>query len=178
MAEDEEKYIRQSESDQIAKIRRERQLAALRAEEASGIATALNTTEEIAAAALELGFDSKTAPILQLIPMIQVAWADGRIQESERRQVLDTADARGLNQEAFDFLTLLLNEPPSKVFFDQTNRLIASILADGGSTLDPDNLLGDAQQIASAAGGLFGLGAVSAEERALLEDLQALLKNE
>lgn len=177
MADEEEKYIKQSESDQIARIRRERQLAALRQEEREGIAGVLNTSDEIAAEALELGFDRETARILHLLPVIQIAWADDEIQDSERSQILEMAANRGVGAgAAHEFLELLLSQRPSDLFFERTNKVIAHLLADDESGRDADDLLERARAVASAAGGFWRLGKISKEEQSLLEDLAKLLR--
>lgn len=176
MADEEEKFIKQSESDQIKRIRRERQLAALRQEEQDEIAGVLNTSEAVAAEALDLGFDRETARILYLIPVIQVAWADDQIQDAEREQLLEMAAARGVGQgAALEFLELLLDERPSDLFFERTNKVISHLLASDPSGVDGADLLARARAVAGAAGGFFGFGKVSREEQALLDDLADML---
>lgn len=176
MADEEEKYIKQAESDQIARIRRERQMAALRQEERAGIASVLHTTDDIAAEALELGFDRETARILHLVPIIQVAWADSEIQDIERQKIVEMATYRGITGAAMGFLDLLLNERPSDLFFERTNKVIAHILTSDPTGRETEDLLEHARAIASASGGLFGFGKVSAEEKALLDELVALFQ--
>ena len=67
---EEDKYFKQRELERREAARRERELAALRQTEREGIAEVLNTTEEIAEEALELGFSQETARVLPLIPLI------------------------------------------------------------------------------------------------------------
>lgn len=171
---EEDKYIKQAESDQISRIRRERQLAALRQEEQEGIASVLHTTDDIAAAALELGFDRETARILHLVPIIQVAWADNQIQDDEREQILEMASTAGIDGGAHEFLELLLAERPSDLFFERTNKVIAHLLASDSSGHEAEDLLERAKQVASASGGILGFGKVSSDEKALLEQLSDL----
>lgn len=177
MADEEDKYIKQTENEQVARIRRERQLAALRQEEAAGIKAVLRTNDEVAAEALELGFDREAARILHLVPVIQVAWADGEIQTAERAKILEMAASRGVGDgPALEFLELLLSERPSNAFFERTNHLITQLLADDASGRDSDDLLERARAVASAAGGIFGFGTISGPEKELLEELAAMLK--
>jgi hypothetical protein len=173
MSDEEDKYILQQEQDKLARERRERQLAALRDKERGAIAGVLATSEEVAEEALELGFDSETARILHLVPVIQVAWADDKLDDKEREKVLELASDRGVEpgSSAYEFLELLLDEKPSKQFFDRTNRVIAHLVADGGVE-SSDNLLELCRAVAEASGGFFGLtSAVSSEERELIDEL-------
>ena len=174
MADEEDKYIKQSESDQISRIRRERQLTALRTEEREGIASVLQTSEDIASEALDLGFDRETARILHLVPIIQVAWADNSIQDEERTQILGMAASRGISGGAMDFLELLLDQRPSDLFFERTNKVLAHILASDETGRESDDLLEQARAVAGASGGILGFRKVSPDERALLDDLEKL----
>ncbi len=177
MSDEEEKYIKQSESDQIARIRRQRQLEALRQEERDGIAKVLHSSDDVADAALELGFDRETARILHLVPVIQVAWADDTIQPDEREKVLSLARDRGISETspAYEFLELLLDKKPSELFFERTNQVIAHLLERDASGLETADLLEQARDVAQAAGGFFGFGdKISDEEKELIEELTEL----
>lgn len=173
MSDEEDKYIKQAESDQIARIRRERQLAALRKEEREGIANILGTDEDVANEAMELGFDRATARVLHLVPLIQIAWADGTIQSDEREAVLQAAHDHGVQRgsAAYEFLELLLEQRPSDLFFERTNRVIAHVLANDVEGREADDLLTRARSVARSAGGVFGFGSVSKEEQKLIDEL-------
>lgn len=177
MADEEDKYIKQAEADQLARIRRERQLEALRREEREGVASVLHTNEEMAEEAMDLGFDRETARILHLVPLIQVAWADGEVQDDERERVLALADDRGIarGSAAHEFLELLLSQRPSDLFFERTNQVIAHLLRQDSTGRDADELIERVKSVASAAGGFFGFGKkISSEEQSLIDDLSAM----
>ncbi len=175
---DEDKYFKQRELERREAARRERELAALRQTEREGIAEVLNTTEEIAEEALELGFSQETARVLPLIPLIQVAWVDGSVSTAEERAILDLAVARGLEKgtPSFDFLTRLLAERPADLFFERTNRVIAELVQ-----ADPDSWVKKTvpelcKEVADASGGFFGLGnRISKEEQDLIDEIAELL---
>ena len=50
---------------------------------------------KLAAEVRALGFDAKTARLLDLLPLICVAWADGKIQRGERAQIFRVLRVRG-----------------------------------------------------------------------------------
>lgn len=176
MSDNEEKFIAQNEADQVAKIRRERQLEALRQEEREGIASVLHSNQDVANEALELGFDRETARIMHLVPVIQVAWADGEVQRAEREKVLEMAHSRGISagSPASDFLELLLDKRPSDLFFERTNQVIAHLLTDDVTGRETEDIFERARQVASAAGGFFGFNKIHEEEQKLIDELSEL----
>ena len=179
MSENEDKYIKAREADRIAALARERRLEAIKAEEKQGIAGALNTSEELAAEALALGFDAATALVLPLVPLIQVAWADGQVDDEERVAVLKAANSKGVAKDspAIEFIEMLLSQKPTDTFFSRTGRVIAKMLADEGQSAT-DDLVANAKKVAEASGGFLGLFGtkIDANEQALIDDLADILK--
>ena len=102
-------------------------------QERQGIAATLYTSDDVASEALALGFSAATSRVLPLIPLIQVAWADGSVSSAEERTVLEAAEQRGLvkGSESFALLHSLLVEQPPARFFERVNRVIAHMIADG-----------------------------------------------
>jgi tellurite resistance protein len=128
-----------------------------------------------------LGFTPETIALLPLVPVLQVAWAEGGISAAERKMIVDLARQRGIQAgSAGDVrLTEWLDTRPSEETFRKASRLIAAMLDQPVSTgphLSADELIRYCEQIASASGGLFGIGKVSAEERAALEQIARGLK--
>lgn len=175
---EEDKYFKQRELERREKARRERELEALTKTEREGIASSLNTNEEVAAEALALGFSSETARVLPLMPMIHVAWADGSVSSAEERAILDLAIERGIERStpSYEFLTRILVEQPSDLFFERTNRVLASMVQADPSSWIKKSLPQLCLEVAEASGGFFGLGnTVSKEEKALIDELSTLL---
>lgn len=173
---DEDKYIARKEVDKLHDQRRERQLEALRDEERSKIAVALHTSEDVAAEALALGFDAATASVLPLIPLIQVAWVDGKLTDDESAKVLEYAKARDIvAPEAVEFLSMMLTTRPSEVFFERTDRVIQHIIKQDPTNEATSDILEMAKAVAEASGGFFGLkNPIGKEEKELLDELAGL----
>jgi hypothetical protein len=170
----EDEYFRKIDQENIEKLRRERQLEALRREERAGIAAALHTSEQVAQEALELGFDRETAPLLPLIPLLAVAWADGKITLAEDEAVTQIALNRGiaLNSPAHQFLKDLLATRPSDLFFERTTRVIVHMVQGDRTSWVGKSLPELCIEVAEASGGFFGFGnKVSPEERVLIQEL-------
>lgn len=171
-SDEEEKYFQREDREARQRLLQQRQLAAIRQQEKQDIARALNTNEEIADEALALGFDADTARVLPLVPIIQVAWADGKVSTAEHDKVLELAAEYGLEAgtAAHDFLLLLLNEQPTNTFFERVNTLMMRLVAANPDDWINRNIVDLCVAVAQASGGLFGLGnRISKEEQALLE---------
>jgi hypothetical protein len=127
-----------------------------------------------------LGFTPDTISLLPLVPVLQVAWANAGISTAERTLILNLARSRGIAEgtPAYHQLTLWLDVKPSDETFHKAARLISAIVdsPDHRVDLGADELIDYCDRIAHASGGLFGIGAVSAEERTALQEITAALK--
>jgi hypothetical protein len=128
----------------------------------------------------KLGFTAETVSLLPLVPVLQVAWADGDIAAAERDAILNLARTRGVatGSAADHQLRAWLNDRPSPEVFSGATRLIRAILdsSSGEKKMSADELVAYCESIASASGGIFGLRSVSPEERALLTSIARQLK--
>jgi hypothetical protein len=129
----------------------------------------------------QLGFTPGTLALLPLIPLLQVAWANQAISAAERTLLLNLARARGISPgtAADGLLNQWLEHPPASETFHKANRLIAAIVdapLAGPLHVSGKELVEQCDAIARASGGIFGIGRVSAEERAALEEIAAAVK--
>ncbi|MFW5968147.1 MAG: hypothetical protein ACOCV2_11545 [Persicimonas sp.] len=172
-SDEEDKYFKKRDAQKLADARRERQLEAVKEQEREGVREALQSSEKVAEEALNLGFDSETARVLPLVPVIQMAWADGSVSSAEDEQVRQLADRFGIrdNSPADEFLTLLLEERPSDLFFERVNRVIAHLVEENPDYWSEKSVVSLARDVAEASGGFFGLtDPINSDERDLLED--------
>lgn len=129
----------------------------------------------------ELGFAPDTIGLLPLVPIIQVAWAEGGVSGAERKLIVQLARSRGIEpgSAADRQLTQWLERHPSADVFSRATRLIRAMLDQGGeigTSLSADDLIKYCESIASASGGMLGIGRISAEERATLAQIASALK--
>lgn len=175
----EDEYFRRQDRELIEKMRK----ASEAAQERLALETQTGIHEpEMLQQLQELNFTPGTIALLPLIPVLQVAWAEGGISGGERSAILSLARSRGISagSEADQQLAAWLDQRPSLDTFRKATRLIAAMVdrpGEGFQDVTADDLLKYCEQIAQASGGLFGIGAVSAEERAALEQITAQLKN-
>jgi hypothetical protein len=111
--------------------------------------------------------------LLHLVPLIQIAWAEGNVSDRERDLIIEAARSRGIEagSPADRQLAEWLAQRPSDELFEKTLRAISAILqarpAEEREASQRD-LLSYCTAIASASGGVLGFRAVSDEERQIL----------
>lgn len=169
----EEKYFHQLEWELIQKIRRRREL-----QEATGTAD-----EEILNDLEQMGYTRETVKyLLPLIPLVQVAWAEGFVTPRERERILTLARERGVTPDSAVFrqLVSLLEERPTDEFFHRTLRIISHLLhtePPANREADKRELLDYCRRIAEASGDMLELWhTVSDAERATLREIAAELE--
>ena len=106
--------------------------AALELQARRDIATGLHTTDlSLAERAQALGFDQHTAKVLDLLPVIHVAWADGEVQTEERQAILRLLEARNIaiDDPAHVLVSALLERHPGQVYLDETLSILHDLVA-------------------------------------------------
>ena len=174
----EEDYFRKKDRELIEKMRAAD--AAAKARRDLGASTGLSDPallDELQA----LGFTPETVPLLPLIPLVRVAWAEGGVSAQERKMIVDLARARGIaaGSGADRQLADWLDRQPSEAVFTRAMRLISAVMSGQSAntaSLSADDLVKYCEEIAAASGGLLGIGKVSSEERKLLASIAAELK--
>jgi hypothetical protein len=172
----EEDYFQKKDRELIEKMRE--QARAEQQKRALGEVVGVTDPEVIHELA-DLGFTPETVKLLPLIPVLEMAWAEGGVTAAERRMVTEVARARGIDagSAADRQLTEWLDRRPPETVFRRTTRLINALVSSGNrADLTPDDLLKYCEAIADASGGILGIGRVSADERATLARIAEELK--
>ena len=123
--------------------------------------------------ALEIRSDTLAA--LSLVPLVEVAWADGTMDDSERSAILSAAADSGLSAESASLLEgWLATQPSSKVLSAWKNYVSALTSTMDAAARDSlkQELLSRARAVAESAGGFLGIGKISREEEEKLEELE------
>jgi uncharacterized tellurite resistance protein B-like protein len=118
----------------------------------------------------QLGFTGDSARVLDVLPLVHVAWADGRTDQRERAAVLAVLDQRGIAKDSDAALLIesLLEERPSETFMAESLALLFDLAAKNGN--DGKSLVGLCVDVGEASGGLLGFGErVNDAEYALIE---------
>lgn len=175
----EEAFFRKENEKQLAELRAE--LAAKTSKEE--LRTASGVTDEAALERLvALGVSGQTLAALSLVPLIHVAWSDGKMDEREREAVLMAATGKGIEpgSATYKLLDGWLNKKPDPILFDSWRAYIkelSSSLVPGQRGLLKSQILAFAQTVAESAGGFLGMKSVSAAEKAALEQIEAAFES-
>ncbi len=175
----EEEFFRKQNSEITARLRATHERA--QAHEAMS-ATSGITDAAVLDRLLEQGLSPASIAAVALVPLVAVAWADRKIEEKERRAVLDEAAKSGLTADmpGYDLLDGWLREapPPSLLatWVDYAQGLAANMSADDRLAFRT-TLLARAKAVANAAGGSFGGrgSKVSDAEQSVLRTLEEAL---
>ncbi len=154
----EEGYFLKKEKELIAKMRERTALEAERHKLAEQIGV---TNDEILQALQGLGYNHETIMLLHLMPIIHVAWANGKMSAKERKMIIEVARASGVAEasEADLRLGALLEASPSQAVWDASFLAIRAVL-EAAPKEERDairhNVLSFSTGIASLSKGLFG----------------------
>ena len=121
---------------------------------------------------------SETVAALYLVPLVEVAWADGEMQDKEREAILRSAEEHGVAKDsvAHELLESWLSRAPGAELLVTWKGCVEAMrdsLDTKAFTAMRDGMLGRAREVADAAGGFLGLSTISAKEQAMLEELEA-----
>ena len=126
---------------------------------------------------IELNIRPETLTSLLMVPLVEVAWADGEVDEKEKQAILSAAEKKGIKKAVLN--TTCWNGgwlTSRKPRFWKRGFITRARFANGCSLPNarPSNdLLGRARAVAEAAGGFLGLGnKVSDEEESVLQKLE------
>jgi hypothetical protein len=181
----EAEYFRKQDEKLLAKMR---ERAALQ-EVAEALADKLRVQDtQLLQGVLELGLTSETGTAILLAPLVQVAWAEGKVTPAEREVVLETARSRGVmpGTPAYAQIETWLRERPSDSLFDtamEVLKVAESVLPAGEREERIREVVAACRRVAEASGGnlskLLGLTstAVSQEEAAVLDAITAKLRS-
>ena len=112
-----------------------------------------------------------------LVPIIEVAWADGEIQPSERAILIHAIEETGIPKDSISFQLLnqwIETRPEPKIM-----KLWTSYAQALAAEMPPEicrsikgTILSHARSVAQAAGGFLGLGRTSSAEDKVLRKLE------
>jgi hypothetical protein len=179
----EETYFRQRDAKLLERLRQESKLEDI----ATALAEKLQMDNpDLLRRVRELGVTVDTAPAFFAAPLLQVAWAEGKVTEKERDTVLRLARARGIEENSPAYAQLLewLRVRPADAVFDTAVEVIKS----GFAVLPPEEkeerikrIVQSCHEVAMASGGglakLLGLGGVSSDEASILDSITSTLRS-
>jgi uncharacterized tellurite resistance protein B-like protein len=121
--------------------------------------------------------------VVMLLPLVYVAWADGKMHKTERRLILNIAKDKGLLEHGgAEALERWLTDPPSDAQLAADLQVLKNLtlsadeIAKDFGADEQQQLLAWCQEVADAAGSLLGLSSPRAEsELAALQTIATAL---
>ncbi len=126
------------------------------------------------------GFDETTYEAIQLVPCVAVAWADGYVLPGEIAALREATEAFGiaLGSPADRVCQAWLSKRPDESLFDLWSKYIratSALLTPFLRRATAREIIEQSESVAKAAGGIFGIAAISQEERQVLAQIRAAL---
>ena len=139
------------------------------------------TDDQLTRALDSIGIAAEHVALVSLLPLVQVAWADGRIQPRERELILGLGAKHGLLHPGGEAIVeAWLADAPSQHFHATARKVLAHLAtrAELPVALDHQAVVGWCWALASAAGGVFGtrMLAISEGELRAIAEIAASLQ--
>lgn len=134
--------------------------------------------EKVLANLVKAGVRAETLTAVTLIPLVEVAWADGAVSDDEREAVLKAAAENGVNagSASYELLSHWLKDRPDVriigAWKEYVGALAKAMPADAMLVLR-ERLTGRMKKVAEASAGFLGLGRrISSVEMAKIDEFE------
>ena len=137
------------------------------------------TDDDVLQKLVDLNIRPEILATLAVVPLVEVAWADGKVDEREKKAVLEAAKKSFILKDSpdFDLLRQWLTHKPGIKLLEAWEHYIEGLcreLTRHQKSALKKNLIGHARQVAQAAGGILGLGKkISKPEQKILDKLES-----
>jgi hypothetical protein len=167
----EEEFFRRESDRLMQKLKAtfEQEVTAEKLKAATGL-----TDPALLARLIALQVRGETVAAFWLYPLVEIAWADGRLDEKERRRILDAAITAGIERDSagWELLETAMRQGPT----EERRKVWRAYARDLAARLDSDerrltrnDLIKRARLVAEASGGILGMGKVTANEQQVLD---------
>jgi hypothetical protein len=158
--------------DRMRKTRRSTEMKVVLAEVA-GI-----RDDQVLQRLVDLDVGPETVAAIALVPLVEVAWADGTLDAKEREAVLAAAEAQGITSGSVEsaLLASWLSQPPEPRLLEAWQHYVSGLC---GMMTEAERqglkreILERARTVATASGGFLGIGKISDAEKEMLEKIEA-----
>lgn len=126
---------------------------------------------------VNLNITPQAVAALAVVPLIEVAWADGHVDDKEKQVIISQIEKHGIKKGSteHELTELWLSHRPDKNLLIAWTHLVQDICSKMNPTEKSDfreSLMHDTRVIANASGGFLGFGKVSKEEKLMLKKLE------
>jgi hypothetical protein len=137
------------------------------------------TDQKVLDKLVALNVRPETLASLAMVPLVEIAWADGSIGAEEHDAILKAAAKNGFTKGGIDYTLIeswLARRPPDSML-EAWAQYIRGLCVNLNKTQIAhlrDELIGHARDIAKASGGFLGLGSkISKSEQAMIDRLKS-----
>ena len=136
--------------------------------------------EKVATELASVGVTIETLTAFRLVPLVAVAWADDRMEESEREAILQAAEKSGIDpsEPAMEMLKSWTRTRPRAELMDAwchySKTLSASLNGETRAVFQKE-VVEQVQAVARSVGGVLGFGSISPSEKAVIERVKHAL---
>jgi hypothetical protein len=147
-------------------------------ESRDALAAALGISEsDVLDSLVQVGITAETLAALAMIPLVAVAWADGKLDDAEREALERAADEANVTDDHRALLGEWLSAAPDASLLDawkQYAETLAREMDTAACNALCTRIVGGAREVAESAGGFLGIGnKISASEADVLAELEA-----
>ena len=115
----------------------------------------------------ELGFGEDTAQLVDLLPLVHVAWADGTVHARERARILNVLDVRGIPKgRPYEVMSALLEKKPSEEYLEESLAVLKELV--GNKPSQQKSVVQLCLEVAKATGGFLGMRRISKREKEMI----------
>lgn len=144
---------------------------------ASGI-----SNQAILDALLHLGIRPEVIGALSVVPLVEVAWADGTLDAKEKQAILERAEKSGITAGSIehDLLRSWLDHKPEPKLLTAWTHMVQGMceqLTGEQMTTLRTSLVERARAVAKASGGFLGVGSVSTAEEDMIRQLESAFRS-
>jgi hypothetical protein len=171
----EDQFFLKQEAKQIAALKDAEQREATK----EGLRSASSIDDDgVLDKLVEIGISADSLAAVSLVPLVEVAWADGRMQDDERDAILKGAKGTGIEEGsgAHELLAGWLRQKPDAELFTAWSGYIEALreqLTAEQLEILRRQVIDRARAVAAAAGGFLGIKKISDDEERALAHLDA-----
>jgi hypothetical protein len=132
---------------------------------------------------LQLGIQADVLAALAIVPLVEVAWADGSLDDKERQAILERAEKSGIAPGSADHVLLqswLERRPEPKLLTAWIHMVegVCEYMSPAEAEALRAGLVERAQAVASASGGFLGARKVSGAEAVIIRQLESAFRRQ
>jgi len=136
------------------------------------------TNDHLLEKLINLKITTQSVAALAVVPIIEVAWADGHVDLKERETILSQLNKHGIvnGSAEYDLINLWLSHKPDETLLAAWSHLVENICSKMDRSEQKEfheALMRDTHRIANSSGGFLGFGKVSNAEMRVIAKLNA-----